>query len=147
MKMDDINWKILTELQQNGRMTIRELSSKIGLSGPSVSDRIQKMEQKGIIKGYRAEINYKNLGYDLGIYISIKLRFGMNEKFEKFIQNVPEIHECHKLTGQECMLMRGYVRDTNHLEKLNTSLSHYGELTTSLLLSSVVSNKIVMEAY
>ncbi|MEL6988890.1 MAG: Lrp/AsnC ligand binding domain-containing protein, partial [Bacteroidota bacterium] len=59
----------------------------------------------------------------------------------------PEVLECHVLTGQDCMLMKAYVKNTRHLEKLNLELGKYGELTTSLILSSIVDNKVIIEAF
>ena len=82
------------------------------------------------------------LGNSLGIYISIKIRFGQVQNFETYIKSVPEIFECHKLTGHDCMLMKGYVKNPKHLEDLNARLAKYGELTTSLILSSIVSEKV-----
>ncbi|MFD0862002.1 Lrp/AsnC family transcriptional regulator [Sungkyunkwania multivorans] len=142
MKVDKLNWLILGQLQSNARASLTEIAKKVGLSSPSVAERIQKMEDAGIIDGYTAKLNMESLGYSLGVYISIKIRFGQVEKFTEYIKTVPEILECHKLTGNDCMLMKGYVRDPKHLEALNLKLAHYGELTTSLILSSIVDSKI-----
>lgn len=142
MKMDKSNWLILEKLQRNARVPLTEISKKVSLSSPSVAERIQKMEDAGIIDGYSAKINMENLGYSLGVYISIKIRFGQVKNFEEYIKTVPEICECHKLTGHDCMLMKGYVINPKHLESLNERLTVYGELTTSLILSSIVSERI-----
>jgi len=142
MKMDKTNWLILEELQKNSRSPLTELSKKVGLSSPTVAERIQKLESAGIINGYNAIINMGVLGYSLGVYISIKIRFGQVQSFEEYIKTVPEICECHKLTGHDCMLMKGYVKDPKHLENLNTRLAVYGELTTSLLLNSIVERRV-----
>jgi Lrp/AsnC family leucine-responsive transcriptional regulator len=142
MKLDKLNWLILEELQKNARAPLTEISKKVGLSSPSVSERIQKMEEAGLIKGYKASLDMEAMGYPLGVYISIKIRFGQVQSFEEYIRTVPEICECHKLTGHDCMLMRGYVKNPKHLEDLNGRLTIYGELTTSLVLSSIVENKI-----
>ena len=142
MKVDRLNWQILEELQKNARAPLTEISKKVGLSSPSVSERIQKMEEAGILKGYGAILDMEALGYSLGVYISIKIRFGQVKSFEEFIKTVPEICECHKLTGHDCMLMRGHVKNPRHLEDLNERLTVYGELTTSLILSSIVESKI-----
>ncbi len=142
MKIDKSNWLILEELQTNARVPLTEISKKVELSSPSVAERIQKMEDAGIIEGYTAKINMESLGYFLGVYISIKIRFGQVKNFEEYVKTVPEICECHKLTGHDCMLMKGYVRDPKHLENLNERLTVYGELTTSLILTSIVSERV-----
>ncbi len=141
MKLDRLNWLILEELQQNARMPLIEISKKVGVSSPAVSERIQRMEEDGIIKGYGVAIDLKNIGYPMGVFISAKIRFGQVEKFHELIKITPEISECHKLTGNDCLLLRANVRNTEHLEELNNILSHYGELTTSLILSTIVDKR------
>lgn len=147
MKVDEVNWQILEELQKNARTPLTELAKKVGLSSPSVSERIQKLEEAGVINGYFASLNMENLGYTLCVYISIRIRFGMVKDFEKYVLTVPEISECHKLTGNECMLMKGFVKNPKHLENLNERLTVYGELTTSLLLSTIVDRKVYNHSF
>lgn len=142
MKIDSINWKILEMLQRNARTSLKDIAKEVGLSSPTVAERIQKLEDMGIIESYNTSVNLNKLGYSLGVYISIKIRFGQTQSFEKYIKTVPEISECHKLTGRDCMLMRGVVKDPKHLEELNSRLGVYGELTTSLILKSVVDGKV-----
>lgn len=147
MKLDKINWLILKEIQENSRAPLTEISKKVNLSSPSVAERIQKMEEGGIINGYSTSLNMEKLGYPLGVYISIKIRFGQVQHFTEYINTVPEIAECHKLTGHDCMLMKGYVKNPKHLEHLNERLAKYGELTTSLILSSIVERKIYKSSF
>ena len=142
MNIDKVNWLILEQLQLNARVPLTELSKKVGLSSPSVAERIQKMEDAGIINGYSAKLGMEGIGYPMGVYISAKIRFGQAEKFYEHIKSTPEITECHKLTGNDCLLIKAYVRNTKHLEDLNVVLSHYGELTTSLILSSVLDRRV-----
>ncbi|WP_281540661.1 Lrp/AsnC family transcriptional regulator [Maribacter aestuarii] len=145
--MDSINWKILEMLQENARVALKDIAAAVGLASPTVAERIQKLEDAGIIGSYNTKVNLDKLGYSLGVYISIKIRFGQTPRFEEFIPSVPEISECHKLTGRDCMLMKGHVRDAKHLEDLNSRLAAYGELTTSLILNSIVKNKVYQEPF
>ncbi len=147
MKIDSVNWKILEILQENARTSLKDLAKAVDLSSPTVAERIQKMEENDVIDSYGIRVNMHTLGYKLGVYISIKIRFGQVQRFEEFIQTVPEISECHKLTGHDCMLMKGHVRDPKHLEDLNMRLSAYGELTTSLILNSIVDRKVYNTAF
>ena len=142
MKLDTINWLILEQLQRNSRMPLTEIAKKIGTSSPTVSERIQKMEDAGVIKGYETKLNLEKIGYPMSVFISAKIRFGMLEKFNTVVKQSIEITECHSITGNDCLLLRANVKDTNHLEILNTTLSQYGELTTSLILSSVIENRV-----
>ncbi len=142
MKIDTISWLILEELQYNSRIPLTEIAKKIGTSSPTVSERIQKMEDAGIIKGYETKLNLEKIGYPMSVFISAKIRFGMLEKFNEVVQKSIEITECHSITGNDCLLLRANIKDINHLETLNTSLAQYGELTTSLVLSSSIENRI-----
>lgn len=147
MKIDATNWKILKMLQENARIALKDVAGEVKLSSPTVAERIQKLEDAGIIESYRTKINLAKLGYSLGVYITIKIRFGQTQRFEEYIQTVPEISECHKLTGRDCMLLRGVVRDPKHLEELNIRLAAYGELTTSLILNSIIDEKVYADHF
>ncbi len=147
MKLDSVYWKILQLLQQNSRRPLKDIAHEVGLSSPAVADRIQKLEDTGVISRHTSELDMDKLGYSLGLYISIKLRFGHVERFEKYIQTVPEICECHKLTGTDCMLMKGFVTDPKHLDDLNRRLAVYGELTTSLILNSIIRHRVYHESF
>lgn len=142
MKIDELNWSILVALQKNARISIKEIAKEVGMSSPAVSERIQKMEDFGIIKGYYTKIDLEQIGYPLCVVISIKIRFGQVERFIAYIKTVPEIAECIKLTGEDCMQMKGFVKNPKHLEELNSRLVKYGELKTSLVLSEIIENKI-----
>jgi len=85
MKIDSINWKILEMLQRDARTTLKGIAKEVGLSSPTVAERIQKLEDMGIIESYKTKINLNKLGYSLGVYISIKIRFGQTQNFEKYI--------------------------------------------------------------
>jgi len=142
MKIDKLNWLILEELQKDARTPIKEIANKVSLSSPAVSERIQKMEGFGIIKGYQAKLDFEKIGYPLAVVISIKIRFGQVENFTDYVKTVPEVFECIKLTGEDCMQMKANVKNPKHLEDLNNRMVKYGELKTSLILSKIIENKI-----
>lgn len=141
MKLDDTNWLILKELQKNARAPLTEIARKVGMSSPAVSERILRMEQEGIIEGYKTKINMESIDRSMGVFISIKIRFGQSAKFLALIKTLPEIAECHKITGNDCLLLRANIKNTRHLERLNNKLVQYGELTTSLILSSIIEER------
>ncbi len=85
------------------------------------------MEEAGVIESYNAKINLESIGHTMGVFISAKIRFGELENFHSVVKEMPEITECHSLTGNDCLLLRANVKSTAHLEKLNRRLHHYGE--------------------
>lgn len=142
MKIDYTNWLILEALQKNARTPLTEIARKVGMSSPAVSERILRMEQEGIIEGYKTKINLESIERSMGVFISIKIRFGQTDKFVALIKTMPEIAECHKITGNDCLLVRANIKNTKHLDQLTTKLVQYGELTTSLILSSIIEERM-----
>lgn len=141
MKIDNTNWLILEELQKNARTPLTEIARKVGMSSPAVSERILRMEQEGVIEGYKTKINLESIDRSMGVFISVKIRFGQTDKFLTLIKTMPEIAECHKITGNDCLLLRANIKNTKHLDGLTTKLVQYGELTTSLILSSIIEER------
>lgn len=134
--MHKLNWSILKLLQLNSRLSYVEIGREVGLSAPAVADRIQKMEGKGIIEGYKVKLNLRQIGLPLTAISSLKLRTGMLESFLKELKGMPDIYECHRVTGNECLVMKAALKGPAQLEKLINKLMQYGEPTTSVILSS-----------
>ncbi len=106
--MDNLDKQILNILQKNGRITHEEISKKLNMSRPAIHQRIAKLEQQGIIEGYRTKINWNKLGYSISAYISLKVKTTdfyklMNDINNIKIENVI-IEECHRATGEWCIL-------------------------------------------
>ena len=126
------------------------LQEETGFSRAKVFKVIKSLKEKRILSvrgrgnknGSKASNLYIITTALIGVFISAKIRFGQVEKFYEFIKTKPEITECYKLTGNDCLMMKANVRNTKHLDELNSKLSHFGELTTSLILSDVVDRRV-----
>ena len=140
--LDDLNWKILSELQKNARISYTDLGKKIGLTGPAVSERILKMENAGIIKGYRSIINLEKIGYSLTAIINFKINPGNLERFIIYLKSVPEVFECIRITGSESMLIKAAIKQPVDLEKLVNNFIEYGTPTTSIILSTPIEYRV-----
>lgn len=140
--MDKLNWSILAMLQENARFSYVEIGKEIGLSAPAVAERIQKMEEKGLIEAYLTKINLKAVGLPLTAFVSLKIFAGKLEEFLKLVPTLPEIFECHRVTGNECLIMKAALTSPIHLEALINKLMEFGDPTTSTILSSPVKGKI-----
>jgi Lrp/AsnC family leucine-responsive transcriptional regulator len=138
MELDALNWSILRCLQQNARMPYAEIGRQVGLSAPAVAERMQRMEDAGIIQAYRVELNPARLGRPLQAFITLKIHRGNLPVFLKALPDIEAIQECHRLTGNDCLLMKVAVTDALALESLINLLMEYGDPTTSILLSSPV---------
>jgi Lrp/AsnC family leucine-responsive transcriptional regulator len=136
--VDDTNRLILAELQQDARLTIAELGRRVGLSAPAVADRLQRMEDEGVIRAYRTDIDPRALGYSLGAVLRIRPAPRQIPKVAALAQQTPEVTECHRITGEDCFFMKMFVRDVDHLEEVIDRFVPYGQTTTSIVQSSPV---------
>jgi Lrp/AsnC family transcriptional regulator, leucine-responsive regulatory protein len=136
--LDDTNRRLLAELQRDARLSLAELGRRVGLSSPAVSERLQRLEQHGVIRGYRAEIDPVALGYPLSAVIRIRPGPRQLVKLAEIAQATPEVVECHRITGEDCYLLRAHVRSVTHLEEVIDQFTPYGQTTTSIVQSSPV---------
>jgi Lrp/AsnC family transcriptional regulator, leucine-responsive regulatory protein len=135
---DATNLKLLTELQEDARLSLAELGRRVGLSSPAVADRLKRLEDEGVITGYRAEVNPRALGYALGVVIRIRPAPRQLAAVAQLARDTPEVLECHRVTGDDCYVMTAYVRDVEHLEQVIDQFAAYGQTTSSIMQSSPV---------
>ncbi|MBI6120060.1 Lrp/AsnC family transcriptional regulator [Salegentibacter maritimus] len=138
MQIDELNWAILTRLQENARYSFAEIGREIGLSSPAVAERVKKMEDAGIIKGYKTEISYNKTGHQLKAVITLRAFMGRLKPFLEKVKEFPEVINCYRITGNENIIMEVILRDQSHLEELIDKLITYGETKTHIVLSQVV---------
>jgi Lrp/AsnC family leucine-responsive transcriptional regulator len=141
--LDDVNWKIVGELQQNGRLSYSELGRRVGLTSPAVAERIHRMEEAGIIEGYRAVLNLERVGLPLLALIRIACDEHMCAQFGTIAKDIPEVLECCRVTGGDSYIAKVAVTSVRHLEELLDRLMPYGQTVTSLVLSSPVTHRVI----
>ncbi|WP_271782019.1 Lrp/AsnC family transcriptional regulator [Aquimarina algiphila] len=138
MKIDTTNWGILQCLQKNARLSNAEIGRKVGLSSPAVAERIKKMEDYGILKGYRAEVSYTKTGYQLKAIITLRAFMGRLQPFLIKVATYKEVMNCYRITGNENIIMEVVLRDQMHLQEFIDSLITYGEVKTHIVLSNLI---------
>jgi Lrp/AsnC family transcriptional regulator, leucine-responsive regulatory protein len=136
--LDPTNRRLLRELQDDARLTIAELGRRVGLSSPAVSERLQRLERDGVIRGYRADIEPLALGLALTTIIRIRPAPGQLQNVAKLAERTPEVVECHRITGEDCYFIKAHVRDVEHLEEVIDHFVALGQTTTSIMQSSPV---------
>jgi Lrp/AsnC family transcriptional regulator, leucine-responsive regulatory protein len=137
--MDEIDQSILIQLQENARISITELGKKIGLSTPATNERVKKLEDKEVIKGYRAIIDPEKLNKNVTAFILFDTKQG--EKFKVFCKEQPIVVKCHRLAGQFSYLVKVVTESVKILEEFIDATLSFGEPTTLIKLSSVVEYK------
>ena len=141
--IDEIDWKILKELQENARVTFAELSRRVGLTTPAVIERVRKLEDAKIITGYRAEIDTTKVGLPITAFIRMSITGIDYSHIIAVAEESNEVLECHRGTGGDSFIMKVAVADVGHLQTLIDRLTPYGITTTSIVLSSPVKQRII----
>ncbi|MET0753278.1 MAG: Lrp/AsnC family transcriptional regulator [Pyrinomonadaceae bacterium] len=141
--IDEIDWKILKELQINARISFAELGRRVGLTTPAVIERIRKLEDAGIITGYAAEIDMAKVGLPITAFIRMSITGIDYSHIIEVAQQSIEVLECHRGTGGDSFIMKIAVASVEHLQNLIDKLTPYGITTTSIVLSSPVKKRII----
>lgn len=136
--MDKINREILTILQQNSRISFADLAKKVHLSAPAVTERVKKLEDSGVIKGYHASIDVEQLGYPIEAMIQAKVFLGQESTFIKLAKSKSEIIECYNVTGDKAFLLKVIVPAMTKLDALLEEFSHISETSTMVVLSHII---------
>jgi Lrp/AsnC family transcriptional regulator, leucine-responsive regulatory protein len=137
-KIDQTDRRIISELATDGRVSFAELGRRVSLSSPAVAERVQRLERDGVITGYRAEIDPRALGYQLEAIVRVKPAPGQLPRIPELAAEIPEISECHRITGEDCFYIKVHLRSIDELSDLLDRFLVYGQTTTSLINASPI---------
>ncbi|AAK79435.1 Lrp/AsnC family leucine-responsive transcriptional regulator [Clostridium acetobutylicum] len=140
MKLDEIDILILRELQNDSRLSIRELSKHVNLSPPAVTERVRRLEDNEIIEGYTIKINKKKLGLPIDCIVKVTMKNGQYEKFKIFIKEYKRSEWCYRIAGDGCFLVKLLVQSLNEIEEFINDVSSYAVTETIIALSEVAIN-------
>lgn len=141
--MDQTDLRIISILQHDGRISMKELGKKVSLSPPAVAERVKKLEEKGVIERYKAVINSTKIGKPISVLINASIKPENQEEFLKFARSSDEIVECHHVTGPHSMIMRAYLREMTHLEELVRKIQSFGNTETYVIMSSPIDDMAI----
>src|SRR5262249_6979026 len=140
--LDRTDWNILREIQRDGRLSYNELGRRVGLSAPAAAERVRKLEDKGVITGYAAQVNPAKVGLPLLAFIQLHCDPGKCLLKTSSAKEFPEILEIHKLSGSHCTLIKVAVASMEHLEAFNERLGSHGPLVSNIVTSSPFANSL-----
>jgi Lrp/AsnC family leucine-responsive transcriptional regulator len=138
---DDVNLRLLAELQADARLSLAELGRRIGLSPPAVADRLARLERDGYILGYRAQLNPRALGLALTAVIRVRSSPGQLQRVTEVARDTPEVVDCRRITGEDCFVATAHVRSVEHLEEVIDRFAAHGQTTTSIVQSAPVADR------
>lgn len=142
-QLDDIGWHILRELQENARITFAELGRRVGLSIPAVTERVRRLEDAGVITGYRAEIDRAKIGLPITAFMRLSIGGDISTKLTTLLKEIPEVQECYRVTGGDSFILKVHVASVSHLEVLIDKFLPFGTTTTTLVLSTLVARRTI----
>src|SRR5438046_2625069 len=137
-RIDQTDRRIIGELTTDGRVSVAELGRRVNLSPPAVAERVQRLERAGVITGYRAELDPRALGYELTAIVRIKPAPGRLPRIPELALEIPEVSECHRITGEDCFFLKVHLRSIDELSTVLDRFLEYGETTTSLINASPI---------
>jgi len=135
---DQTDRRIIGELSAEGRLSFAELGRRVNLSPPAVAERVQRLERSGVIAGYRAEIDPAALGYPLTAIVRVKPAPGRLRRIPELAAEIPQVGECHRITGEDCFYVKLHLRSIDELGELLDRFLAYGETTTSIVNASPI---------
>lgn len=136
--LDDTNRRILAALSEDARLSMSALGRRVGMSAPAVTERVQRLERLGVIRGYRLDLDPGALGYPIAAWVRVRPALGHQKITEQLAVAQAEVVECHKITGEDCLLVRVQVRDIADLDRVLEQWGEHAATVTSVIKSTPV---------
>lgn len=136
--LDELNLRLLLELQREPRLSMAALGRRVGLSSPAVTERVRRLEEAGVIAGFRLDLDPKALGLPLVAYVRVRPHAGQLTRIVELARQIPEVVECHRLTGEDCFILKVCFPAMDQLDRFLDRSLDYGTTTTSIVQSSPV---------
>jgi Lrp/AsnC family leucine-responsive transcriptional regulator len=139
--LDETGKKLLSALQENARLSFAELGRRIGLSPAATAERLRRLEETGVIRGYRVEIDREALGLSILAVVRLSCDGAMYRPFLKAVHSMESIVECHHVAGGDAFILKTVTSSVEQLERLVEKLLNFGVPTTSIVFSSPVEGR------
>ena len=136
--LDGVNLRILAELRDSPRLSMAELARRVGMSAPAVTERVQRLQQAGVIAGYHLDIDPAAVGLPVTAFARIRPMPGSLPRIAELAAEIPEVTECYRITGEDCFLVKLHAPAIDQLEAILDRFLVYGNTTTSIVVSTPV---------
>ncbi|WP_313740427.1 Lrp/AsnC family transcriptional regulator [Pseudomonas sp.] len=140
--IDPIDQLLVNALMEDGRRSLKALAQVTGLSAPSVGERLRRLEERGVLRGFTVEVDPRSFGYQLQAIVRIRPLPGRLQEVERHVVSTPEFTECDKVTGEDCFIARLHVRSMEQLDTLLDRLSLIAESNTAIIKKSPVKRRL-----
>lgn len=136
--IDDVDQRILDVLLTDSRISLKQLAEQVGLSAPSVSERLRRLEERGVIRQYTVDLDPKALGYPLQAIVRVRPMPGKLHIVQRLIEEIPQISECDKVTGEDCFIARLFVQSIDQLDQILDRVADHAETNTAIVKAQPV---------
>src|SRR4051794_41408447 len=141
--LDRTDWQLLDELQRDGRASYAELARAVAMSPSAVAERVRRLEEAGVIAGYRAAVDPERVGLTVLAFVRLRYPTGNYRPFHALLDSTPEIIEAHHVTGEDCFVLKVVARSMRHLEEVTGRIAGLGAVTTSVVYSSPLTGRAI----
>ena len=141
--VDRTDWRLLEELQKDGRASYADLARAVAMSPSAVAERVRRLEESGVIAGYRATVDPERVGLTVMAFVRLRYPTGNYRPFHALLDSTPAIVEAHHVTGEDCFVLKVVARSMRHLEEVTGRISGLGAVTTSVVYSSPLPGRAV----
>lgn len=136
--LDEVNHRVLVVLADDPRVSVSELARRVGMSAPAVRERVARLEATGVIRGYRLDVDPAAVGLPVAAWVRVRPGPGQLPKVAELAERVPEVSECHRISGDDCFLLKVHVASIEALEGVLDQFLLHGQTTSSFVVSTPV---------
>ena len=140
--LDDVDRRIVEILVEDARISLKELAQRVGLSSPSASERLRRLEERGVIRAFTIEVDPAALGYTLQAIVRIRPLPGKLHVVQDLIQQIAQFSECDKVTGDDCFVARLHIRSIDELDKILDRIADKAETSSSIVKAQPVRRRL-----
>lgn len=139
--LDETNRRILDELQADARLSLAEIGRRVGMSAPAVGERVARLEETGVITGYRAVVDPRALGFGVSAIVRVRPAIRQLQRIPEAARDTPEVTDCYRVTGEDCFLLKLHLRSVDDLAPVLDRFTPFGQTTTSIINSTPVEGR------
>ena len=140
--LDDLDRRIVEILVDDARISLKELAARVNLSSPSTSERLRRLEERGVIRAFTVDVDPAALGYTLQAIVRIKPLPGRLHQVQKLVEEIPEFTECDKVTGDDCFVARLHIRSISDLDQILDKITDKAETSSAIVKAQPVKRRL-----
>lgn len=141
--LDEVNTRLLLELQADPRIAMSELARRIGMSPPATTERLERLQRAGVVTGYRVEVDPAAIGLPVTAFVRVRPAAGQLSRVAELAVSTPQVSECHRITGEDCFLLKVHAPSVERLGDVLERFQFLGQTVTSIVVATPVPTRPV----